>query len=434
MIRGLKPLKLPDGFEFGIVESDEEVEELLKFHSIVHPNDDVEELRRQIDHLPGFGREKNYYIRDLDKGIIVTALNSIPFIWNYEDIPLRNLELGWVGTLKEYRRKGLNKLLYTHFENLLLSGNYDFSTIQGIPYYYRQFGYDFIIPMDRIIWTRTNQIQPIDENNPPDYMKLNIRFAEKNDIPSMMDLFDEQNRNLLVYASRSQELWEIQETLKRQNENEFETYVVLDGSKIIGYFRLVKKINKEKIPNKSTMSVIESSIATFNGVQRTLQFLYAEAVHDDISLIGSQGPTLNTLSKVMENIGGSGTHRWKYQVRIPNMVSFLQKISPVLEKRLKGTMFEGLTYDVTINTFQNCYSLKFSNGTIGDILDLGPQEVNDNQAFRAPPNDLARLILGAYSIKEIEQNNIDFIVRGSVRLIAETLFPKKESSVYYYYC
>ncbi len=427
-------MELPDGFEFGFVKTDEEVEELLNFHAIVHPEDDREELRRQIDHLPGFGREMNYYIRDLDTGKIVTALNSIPFVWNYEDIPLNNLELGWVGTLKEYRRKGLNKLLYTHFDNLLLSGNYDISTIQGIPYYYRQFGYDFVIPMERTVWTRTNQIQPFDEKNPPEYMKLKVRLAEKKDIPSMMNLLDELNQKLLIYASRSPELWEIQETMKKQFENDFQSYVVLDGSKIVGYFRLVKKIKKDSSPNKSTISVIESSIPTFNGVLRALQFLYAEAVEDDVPLIGSHGPSFNTLSKVMENLGGRGKPWWKYQIRLPNMTSFLQKISPVLERRLEGTMFEGLTYDVIMNTFQKCYKLKFVNGKITDVSNLGPQEVNENQAFRAPPNDLARLVLGAYSIKEIEQNNIDFIVRGEVRLIAETLFPKKESSVYNYFC
>jgi len=427
-------MELPDGFEFGFVETDEDVEELIKFHSIVHPDDDKEVLPRQIEHLPGFGREMNYFIRNLDKGVMVTVLNSIPHTWNYEDIPLRNLELGWVGTLKEYRRKGLNKLLYTHFEHLLLSYPYDISTIQGIPYYYRQFGYDFVIPMDHTVWTRTNQIQPIDEKNLPDYMKLNIRPAEKTDIPSMMKLLDELNQKLLIYASRSPELWELQETMKKQWENDFQTYVVLDDSKTIGYFRLVKKITKDSFPNKSTMTVIESSIPTFNGVLRTLQFLYAEAVQDDISLIGSQGPSFNTLSRIMVNIGGRGKPWWKYQVRITNMANFLQKISPVLERRLIGSMFEGLTYDVILNTFQNCYKLKFANGKVVDVSDLGPQQVDENQAFRAPPIDLTRLVLGAYSIKELEQNNIDFIVRGDVRLITEALFPKKESSVYYYYC
>jgi len=427
-------MELPDGFEFGVVQTDEEVEELLKFHSIVHPEDDVEELRRQIDHLPGFEREMNYYIRDLDKGHMVSALNSFPFIWKYEDIPLHNLELGWVGTLEEYRRRGLNKSLYTHFNNLLHDGNYDISSIQGIPYYYRQFGYDFVIPMDHTVQIRTNQIPPIDEKNPPEYMKLKVRIAEKKDIPSMMTLLDNLNDKLLVYASRSQELWEIQETMKRQFENEFQTYVVLDGSKTIGYFRLVKDIKKDSSPNKSTMQVFESSIPSFTGALRTIQFLYAEALQDDISLIASKGPSFNSLSKVMENIGGSGKPWWKYQIRIPNMTALLEKISPVLERRLKGTMFEGLTYNVIMNTFQNCYSLNFVNGKIIDVNDLGPQQVNANQAFRAPPIDFVRLVLGAYSIKELEQNNIDFIARGNVRLIAEALFPKKESSVYYYFC
>ena len=288
--------------------------------------------------------------------------------------------------------------------------------------------------MDRTIWVRANQIQPFDEKTPPEYMKLDVRLAEKKDIPSMMGLLDDLNQNLLVYAPRSPELWKVQETMKRQFENEFQSYVVLDGSKIIGYFRLVKNIKKDSSPNKSTMTVIESSIPTFNGVLRAIQFLYTEALQDNISLIGSQGPSFHTLSKVLENLGGNGKPWWKYQVRIPNMASLLQKISPVLERRLEGTMFEGLTYDVIMNTFQNCYKLKFVNGKIIDVTDLGPQQVNENQTFRAPPNDLARLVLGAYSIKEIEQNNIDFIVRGEVRLIVETLFPKKESSVYYYFC
>lgn len=427
-------MNLPDGFEFGIVQTDEEVEELLKFHSIVHPDDDTEELRRQIDYLPGFGREMNYYIRDLEKDLIVSALNSIPSIWNYENIPLQNLELGWVGTLKEYRRRGLNRLLQTHFDSVLFNGKYDLSTIQGIPYYYRQFGYDFVIPMDRTVWTRTNQIPPFDTNKPPEYMKLKIRLAEKKDIPAMMELFDEHNRDLLVYVPRSKELWEIQEKYKRQFENEFLTYVVIDSSKTIGYFRLVKNISKDSSPNKSTMNVIESSIPTYDGVLRVSQFIREEALQSNVPLLSSQGPSCNTLSKVMENFGGYVGDGWKYQIRIPNMVEFLKKISPVLEKRLEGTMFEGITYDVAMNTFQNCYVLKFINGKIVDVTDLGPQEVDENRAFRSPPLDLVRLVLGVYSIKELKQNNIDFIVSSSVRLIVETLFPKLESAIYLYFC
>jgi hypothetical protein len=182
------------------------------------------------------------------------------------------------------------------------------------------------------------------------------------------------------------------------------------------------------------MNVIESSILTYDGVLRVFQFIREEALRSDIPLLSSQGPSCNTLSKVMENFGGYVGDGWKYQIRIPNMVEFLKKISPVLEKRLEGTMFEGITYDVAMNTFQNCYVLKFTNGKIVDVTDLGPQEVDENRAFRSPPLDLVRLVLGVYSIKELKQNNIDFIVSSSVRLIVETLFPKLESAIYLYFC
>jgi predicted acetyltransferase len=425
-------MEVPDRFEFGYVESDEELEEFLKFQSLVHPDDDVEELRRQIEFLPAFTREMNYYIRDLDTGQIVTALNAIPSIWNYEDIPLKNLELGWVGTLKEYRRKGLSRVLYTHFDSLLTGGDYDLSTIMGIPYFYRQFGYDFVLPMNRTIWIRLDQIKPLDKTDPPEYMNFKIRPATHDDIPSLMTLFREHNKRLLVHVDRDQGLWEIQEKERREFEESFQTYILEDSTGIIGYFRLVKSIRKE--PTKSTFRVIESRIRTYDGALRVLKFLRAAGANDGIDLFGIQGPSTNNLARVAHSLGGTVNKGWKYQIRIPDILHFLKKIRPVLERRLLGSMFEDLTRDFTINTFRHCFLLKFSNGKILDISDLGPPEVNEYLSFRAPPLDLVRLMLGAYSIDELESNNIDFIVRGGVKLLVETLFPKKESAIYYYYC
>ena len=168
-------MKLPDGYEFGVVHTDEELEELISFNSNIHDKEDGEELRRQIETLPGFSRELNFYIRDIDKDIVVSSLNAIPSMWAYEGIPLRNLELGFVGTLKEYRRKGLVRALYEHFDELLQVGEYDISTIQGIPYYYRQFGYDFVLPMDRTLWMTVDQLPTIEETTQPEYMKIQIR-------------------------------------------------------------------------------------------------------------------------------------------------------------------------------------------------------------------------------------------------------------------
>ncbi len=426
-------MKLPDGYEFGVVHTDEELEELISFNSNIHDEEDGEELRRQIETLPGFSRELNFYIRDIDKGIVVSSLNAIPSMWAYEGVPLRNLELGFVGTLKEYRRKGLVRALYEHFDELLQVGEYDISTIQGIPYYYRQFGYDFVLPMDRTLWMTVDQLPTIEETAQPEYMKIQIRESTPNDLTDIMNLYDEHNTRLRVYIARSRELWEIQEEAKREYHGEFRTFLFEDNNRVIGYLRLAVNLTS-KGPHGSTLRVIESSINTYDGVMRALQLIKTEALKHEFYRIGITGPSTNNLSRIALDIGGRIRGGWKYQLRVPNILGLLNKISPVLEKRLVGSMFEGLTKDLTINTFRHCYLLRLSNGKIEKITDIGMQEVDESRGFRAPPNDLVRLIFGVYDIDEISHNNIDFLVGRDLKSLVETLFPKGESCISYYYC
>ncbi|MHA2005535.1 MAG: GNAT family N-acetyltransferase [Candidatus Thorarchaeota archaeon] len=224
---------LPDGLEFGIVETDDELEKLIKFNSSIHEPQDGKELKRIIDLLPGFSREMNFYIRDSDKGVFVSSLNAIPSVWGYASISIRNLELGFVGTLPEYRKKGLVRALYREFfEKELIRGRYDISTIQGIPYYYRQFGYDFLIPAWRSVFLRTNQVTDVPPEEKPAWMRLSIRPATKANLESIIRLYDEMTTRTLVSTVRHRKLWEIQEQQRREYEHEFMTYVVKRGKEV----------------------------------------------------------------------------------------------------------------------------------------------------------------------------------------------------------
>jgi GNAT superfamily N-acetyltransferase len=424
-------MELPDGFEFGVIKSDADLEELLKFNAVVHADDDPEEIRRQIDNLPEFDRESNFYIRDLDKGMIVSAASAIPCVWMYENIPLTNLELGWVGTLKKYRRKGLASALYTHFEGILQRGEYHISTIMGIPYYYRQFGYDFILPMGRKVQLRSDQIPvPKDEAN----KSIIFREAHHDDIPNLMHLYDAHCRKMLVHAARTKDLWELQERFHREFEQEFKTIVLERESRVVGYFRLCVSGAKKQDSQGLWLSVMESSITTFDDVLQTLQYLRGRAAEENICRIDLVGPAVNNLCRVAQDLGGHCDVGWKYQIRIPDMARLLNQIRPALESRLIGTMFEGMTRELAINTYEHCYLLSFVNGKIAAVKDIGMQDVGEYRTFRAPPNDLVRLILGDYDAEELRNQNIDFIVSREMKPLVETLFPKRSSFIAYYYC
>jgi hypothetical protein len=430
---------LPDGLEFGIVKTDDELEELIKFNSSIHEPQDGEELRRIINLLPDFGREMNFFIRDTDKGIFVSSINAIPSVWSYAGVPLWNLELGFVGTLPEYRKRGLVRALYQeYFEKELTRGKWDISTIQGIPYYYRQFGYDFLIPAWRSVFLRTKQVPEVPPEEKPSWKRLTISRATKSNLDSIIKLYEEMTARTLVSSVRDRELWRIQERQRQEYEKEFTTYVVKDGKEVEGYFRLVAREmaiqHSLSDPGDGFLDVIESSIRTYDGVRRVLQFLKDKCKEMGLYRIALSGAMTSNLSQVGLDLGGNLSRGWKHQLRIPDMIRFLRRIRPVLQKRLQKTMFEGLTKEVTINTYRHCYVLDFQDGKIKQVKDLGIHEDGKNLSFRAPPNDFVRLLLGQYSIEELNQQNTDFLVSGQVKALIKTLFPKQESFIGYYHC
>lgn len=426
---------LPENFELGVVKTDEDLEELIQFNEAVHKADDPEELKRAIENLPGFSREMNIYARDTDTGQIVSSLNAIPSIWTYEGIQLRVLELGWVGTLPEYRRRGLVRALYHHWERMFFKDAFDMSVITGIPYYYRQFGYDFVIPMDQSVSLTINQIPDCGKDDPPDYMNLNIRDAEASDIYDMMRLFDEHASSLLVTVPRTRELWEIQEHWQRVFDMVFSSKVITSGTKTVGYFRYLQNREKDlKTPHRAVVRVVESSIESYDAVMRTLQYLRKTATDLGLFRILVTGPSTNNLCRVATSLGGIEHRGWKYQMRIPHMDKFLMRIAPALEHRLSQSMFKGLTRDVFVNTYQHCYKMSFNAGRLEKVEDIGMPEVEQYHDVRLAPLSFARLVLGANNVDEISSFNIDSLVSPSWRLLMETLFPKKESSVYYYMC
>jgi hypothetical protein len=71
---------------------------------------------------------------------------------------------------------------------------------------------------------------------------------------------------MLVHAARTNDLWELQERFHREFEQEFKTIVLEREGRVVGYFRLCVHGAKKHVPQDLWLSVMESSIATFDDV------------------------------------------------------------------------------------------------------------------------------------------------------------------------
>ena len=391
-------------------------------------------MARLLENLPGFQRDMNYIIRDSTTGKIVACINSIPSTWAYDGIPLQNLELGFVGTSESYRNKGFINYLYSYFDRLLTEGKYDFSSIQGIPYFYRKYGYDFVLPLIRNIALPVRNIPETKLEDSPFLLDITIRHADEDDQKVMMGLLQEENQKLLITSIRDEQLWKVQEQFKMNDSLSFETMVLEREGSVDGYFRIGGKEGEVDQFRISSLVIDEGSFRSHDTAMRALYHFRDEAKKRNEHTIELPGNVRSNLGILALDYGGILSPGWKYQIRIPDIARLLNKIRPVLTRRLQGTMFEGMTREIFINTYRTCYKLSFQNGILQSVEDIGMQKTDTYMETRLPPLGFIRLILGEFTVDELKKQNVDFIVRRGQKTLLETLFPKKESYIYSYFC
>src|SRR5260370_563284 len=99
-------------------------------------------------HYPvALGLCKHALVEDTRNGAIVSSINLINQTWSYEGIPFKVGRPELVGTLPDYRQRGLIRKQFEVLHAWSAERGQKLQAITGIPFYYRQFGYEFAVSM-----------------------------------------------------------------------------------------------------------------------------------------------------------------------------------------------------------------------------------------------------------------------------------------------
>ena len=79
---------------------------------------------------------------------IVSAMNLISQTWSYEGIKFGVGRPELVGTLAEFRNRGLVRIQFEEVHKWSAERGETVQAITGIPFYYRQFGYEMALDLD----------------------------------------------------------------------------------------------------------------------------------------------------------------------------------------------------------------------------------------------------------------------------------------------
>lgn len=396
-----------------------DTERLIAFNGQSFRQGVAEMTRSLILHHPATRPEHWLYVEDELSGQIVSSLCIIPWSWRYEDVTLKSGEMGIVSTLESYRNRGIIRALVERFKALLREEEFDLSHIQGIPYFYRQFGYEYAMSLEAG-WH-------IELRNVPDapdeaVAPFGFRRATGDDVPVLMRLYDEGTCNLNISTVRNADIWRYMLEHTAGTDIEGETWLMLDAnSQPAAYWRIALHGFGEGL------IVSETSCLSIFAAESLLRWLKVTAAERNKPYVRFNLPVTNDLLKVARGWGAhdSGTYAW--QIHVPDVARLLRKLSPVLERRIAASPFAGMSQKVLLNLYREVFEMQFERGELRAVNSIG---FSDEGEIRLPPNLLAPLVLGYRSREELRQMYPDVGIWGQAQYLVDVLFPKLESFIY----
>jgi len=401
---------LATNIRFSYVESESDLEHYCELLRLSFPGEGVDVLgKRLYEHHPEMTARNFFALWDGDR--MVATLNLIPQTWSLGGIPLKVAEMGLVGTDPAYRNRGLQRILNAEFDRRTREEGYHLAGLEGIPYFYRQFGFEYAVPLDE--WAS------IPLAKLPEGDASGISPLRPEEVPEAMRILEVSQRKYLVHSIRSMREWENQEKSGIVGEHESTTYAVRKGGKIAAYFRVEAK-EKELLLHEfagidgSLSPKVASSLRQFGEKKGAAELVSREAY-------------VEPFNEYLFGLGASRRRVYAWQMKIVDHKRTLTQIAPLLEKRIEASQYRGYTGSFTLDFYSLAVTLTFEAGRFRGVSDAAPQKRGD---ILINPRVFPKLLLGYRSLEELEAEYLDVRIKQEHRPLVATLFPKGEGHIH----
>ncbi|TFG27428.1 MAG: GNAT family N-acetyltransferase [Promethearchaeota archaeon] len=413
--------KIDEQFTIKIANDDEnDFQRILDLNVLVHGEPVRDYLSRIYLEHPRKDQILWLYIEETDSNKVVSSISLMPLKWKFNDITIPVSEMGFVGTLEKYRERGFIGELNHLYEQLMFERGYLISVIRGIPYYYRKLGYEFAMPLDDRMRLSANKIPSTKLNH------LHIRKAKLEDIEFVKEMYENYQQDFFISNKFNIDLYVFKHFSDEYNEFKSICYIIEYKGAPSAFFTFGMSYDNLAYDIKASHLNDEQCL-------KMLQFI-KEITHskmnEKLDLCARED---SDLGRKILSLGGAHYHTYGWQVKIPNLKQFFEKIKVILEKRINNSIFKILTQNIKISNYKETIELILTNGKVAAIqLEKGyPKEGTCD--LQVPGPMLNKLLIGDRSFEEINYIVKDAMIRFEVKDIINTLFPKKSSVPDSYY-
>jgi hypothetical protein len=438
------PIELGDGLVLRR-SGPEDAERLSDFNSRIHsdagPDQPDEYIRAWTHDLlskphPTFNPGDFTIVEEPATGKIVSSMNLISQTWAYAGIPFKVGRPELVGTLPEYRNRGLVRQQFDVIHRWSAERGEKLQAITGIPYYYRLFGYEMAMNLSggRVGFPTHVPALKVDETEP-----YRFRQATTADIPVLSRAYQLGCQRSLVACVWDEALWRYElEGKSKNNVNRGEIRIIetADGRPcgfivhpMFSWHDMMPIQFYELLPEFSWREVTPSVI-------RYARHTYEDspAMHGEKKPFGAFGMWFSEDHPVYHVIPDSLPRVRKpyaWYMRVVDVPDFVNLIIPVLEQRLASSNMAGFNGEVHITFYQDGMRLILERGKITCVEAWKPTPVGGSGEAGFPPHTFLQLLFGYRSIEMLKSSFADcWTDKDEIHLLLDALFPRQPSDLW----
>lgn len=416
----------------------EDAEELAAFNVAIH-SDDPDEPHTFLAHWTRdlmSGQHPTTHAGDftvvLDTkqgGKIVSSLNLISQRWTYDGIEFGVGRPELVGTLPEFRQRGLIRRQMEVVHAKSAARGEMVQAITGIPWYYRQFGYEMALNLGggrELFWERPLNSKKVDEES------YRMRQAGPEDIPQLLRLYDAFGQYSLVRRVRDAALWQYEMTQTHpESPYAIRPHLIetLAGEAIayVEFYAWGQTLNVRELcvqPGNSWRAVGLFLVRALKTKAEALNQDRDKPIHHLSFNLNAEHPLYRALGRQLEQ----QRNPYAWYLRVPDLPAFLRLITPVLEKRLAQSVLAGHTGKLRLNLYRQQLEISWENGRFYSLAPYTPKRLEEGDAV-FPDLTFLQLLFGYRSLTELVDAFADCYANEEAFILLDILFPKRPSFV-----
>jgi GNAT superfamily N-acetyltransferase len=376
-------------------------------------------------------------VEDATTGAIVASTCLLRYPIAFEGLPIPFGRPEVVATQPEYRNRGLIRAIFELIHAKSAARGDLMQGITGIAHYYRQFGYEYGVPMGTGLTVYFAAIPALKTDAAEPYR---LCKATLDDSALLRRLWEREQLQAAITTPLSADYsrW----VIEAEGVDQWRLYLLVDTTgRSVGYLRLSPlrwgpAVTVDRVMVEESVPLVAVVPSVLRGVQALAETTLPARPETPppgavkFHLWNSDHPLRGVLGDL---VPVSVTHPYStypdlWYIRVPDLVHFLQHVAPALERRLAASAQAGYTGELAIDFYRGGLRLAFESGKLA-VVEHWQRPLWGESKIGFPPLVFLQVLFGYRSLHELRSLYPDVWAEGEAAPVLDALFPKRQSSL-----